>query len=93
MGPYLVTADEVKDPNNLQVRLWVNGTLMQNYNTSDMAHKNPALHRMGQLDPSAGAGRRAGAGTNHRGLNRSRTETLVELETEPLGRLACEDPR
>ena len=41
MGPYIVTADEVKDPHNLQVRLWVNGTLMQNYNTSDMAHKIP----------------------------------------------------
>ena len=41
MGPYLVTADEVTDPHNLQVRLWVNGTLMQNYNTSDMAHKIP----------------------------------------------------
>ena len=41
MGPYIVTADEVKDPDNLQVRLWVNGTLMQNYNTSDMAHKIP----------------------------------------------------
>ena len=41
MGPYLVTADEVRDPHRLQVRLWVNGTLKQNFNTSDMAHKIP----------------------------------------------------
>ena len=41
IGPYLVTADEVKDPHNIQVKLWVNGTLKQNYNTSDMAHKIP----------------------------------------------------
>ena len=41
MGPFLVTADEVKDPHNLQVRLWVNGAPMQNYHTSDMAHKIP----------------------------------------------------
>src|SRR2546428_11129246 len=30
MGPYLVTADEVRDPHRLQVRLWVNETLKQN---------------------------------------------------------------
>src|SRR4030095_4215659 len=34
MGPYIVTADEVKAPDNLQVRLWVNGTLMPKYNTT-----------------------------------------------------------
>src|SRR6185437_9551540 len=37
MGPYLVTADEINDPYRLQVQLWNNGTLMQNYHTSDMA--------------------------------------------------------
>src|SRR5262245_11247852 len=43
MGPYLVTADEIADPQNLQVRLWVNGILKQNYNTSDMPHKIPRV--------------------------------------------------
>src|ERR671930_984795 len=33
MGPYLVTADEVRDPHRLLVRLWVNQTLKQNFNT------------------------------------------------------------
>src|SRR6266568_6986383 len=41
MGPYIVTADEIADPHHLQVKLWVNGELKQNYNTSDMAHKIP----------------------------------------------------
>nr|WP_255429377.1 fumarylacetoacetate hydrolase family protein [Ramlibacter albus] len=36
MGPYLVTADEVADPGNLQNRLWVNGELKQEANTSAM---------------------------------------------------------
>jgi 2-keto-4-pentenoate hydratase/2-oxohepta-3-ene-1,7-dioic acid hydratase in catechol pathway len=87
MGPYIVTADEVKDPNNLQVRLWVNGTLMQNYNTSDMAHKIPrciewvtSIHTLEPGDVLA-------LGTNHRGLNPFQDGDLVELETEPLGRL------
>ncbi|MCM3781818.1 fumarylacetoacetate hydrolase family protein [Neobacillus mesonae] len=36
LGPYLVTADEVGDPNNLDVRCIVNGETKQSSNTSDM---------------------------------------------------------
>lgn len=36
IGPYLVTADEVGDPNNLQLKTIVNGEVRQNSNTSDM---------------------------------------------------------
>jgi 2-keto-4-pentenoate hydratase/2-oxohepta-3-ene-1,7-dioic acid hydratase in catechol pathway len=36
IGPYLVTADEVGDPQALGIRLWLNGELRQNSNTSDM---------------------------------------------------------
>ena len=49
--------------------------------------QNPPLHRMGELHSSARAGRRPGVGTNHRGLNPFQDGDLVELETEPLGRL------
>jgi 2-keto-4-pentenoate hydratase/2-oxohepta-3-ene-1,7-dioic acid hydratase in catechol pathway len=36
IGPYLVTADEVGDPQKLGLRCWVNGELRQNSNTADM---------------------------------------------------------
>jgi 2-keto-4-pentenoate hydratase/2-oxohepta-3-ene-1,7-dioic acid hydratase in catechol pathway len=36
IGPYLVTADEVSDPQNLSIKTWHNGELRQNSNTSDM---------------------------------------------------------
>jgi len=36
LGPYLVTADEIADPQNLPVSLKVNGVTRQNSNTSDM---------------------------------------------------------
>ncbi|WP_274363810.1 fumarylacetoacetate hydrolase family protein [Paenibacillus thermotolerans] len=36
LGPYLVTADEVGNPNVLQIRCIVNGEVRQNSNTSDM---------------------------------------------------------
>ncbi|MEU6946272.1 fumarylacetoacetate hydrolase family protein [Streptomyces sp. NPDC046316] len=35
LGPWLVTADEVPDPQALSLRLWVNGELKQDGNTSD----------------------------------------------------------
>ena len=36
IGPYLVTADEVPDPQKLAIRTWLNGELRQNSNTDDM---------------------------------------------------------
>jgi 2-keto-4-pentenoate hydratase/2-oxohepta-3-ene-1,7-dioic acid hydratase in catechol pathway len=36
LGPWLVTNDEVPDPQKLQIRTWVNGDLRQDGHTSDM---------------------------------------------------------
>jgi len=87
MGPYLVTADEIPDPLKLQVRLWVNGILKQNYNTSDMAHKIPRviewISSIHPLEP----GDVVATGTNHRGLSAFQNEDVIEIETEGLGRL------
>jgi 2-keto-4-pentenoate hydratase/2-oxohepta-3-ene-1,7-dioic acid hydratase in catechol pathway len=38
MGPVLVTADEIPDPQNLQIRLWNNDEPRHDFPTSDMAH-------------------------------------------------------
>lgn len=35
-GPYILTADEIPDPQTLSIRTWVNGELRQNANTSEM---------------------------------------------------------
>ncbi|MCY3630947.1 MAG: fumarylacetoacetate hydrolase family protein [Bacteroidota bacterium] len=35
LGPFLATADEIPDPNNLKLWLSVNGTMLQNSTTSD----------------------------------------------------------
>jgi len=88
LGPYLVTADEIKDPHKLQVRLWVNGVLKQNYNTDDMANKIPRIiewiSSIHDLEP----GDVIATGTNHRGLSAFMDGDTVELETDGLGRLA-----
>jgi len=39
IGPYLVTADEVGDPNQLEIKCTVNGGVRQHSNTSDMIFK------------------------------------------------------
>ena len=87
MGPYIVTADEIPDPHRLQVKLWVNGTLKQNYNTSDMAHKIPRciewVTSIHSLDP----GDVIATGTNHRGLSGFQNGDRIEIETEGLGAL------
>jgi len=87
MGPYLVTADEVPDPTCLQIRLWVNGVLKQNFNTSDMAHKIPrCIEWVSSIHPLE-PGDVLATGTNHRGLSAFQNGDQIELETDGLGRL------
>lgn len=38
MGPWLTPAAYIGDPNHLAIRLWVNGALKQNSNTSKLVH-------------------------------------------------------
>ena len=40
IGPYLVTKDEILDSSNLQINLWVNGILRQDFNTGDYIHND-----------------------------------------------------
>ena len=43
MGPYLVTADEVKDPGNLHIWCKVNGEMRQSANTNDLIFDIPTI--------------------------------------------------
>jgi len=87
IGPYLVTADEISDPHHLAVRLAVNGTVKQNFNTSDMAHKIPRCIEWVTSIHALGPGDILATGTNHRGLSGFQNGDLIELETEGLGKL------
>jgi 2-keto-4-pentenoate hydratase/2-oxohepta-3-ene-1,7-dioic acid hydratase in catechol pathway len=87
IGPYIVTADEIRDPQKLQVRLWVNGMLKQDFNTSDMAHNIPRCVEWVSTIHTLVPGDVLATGTNHRGLSALQDGDVVELETEGLGRL------
>src|SRR4029453_7011713 len=43
LGPSIVTADEIEDPNKLWVKFWNNGDLRHDYVTDDMEHMVPEL--------------------------------------------------
>ena len=43
MGPFLVTADEIKDPHNLRLWLKLNDFIMQDGNTADLIFNIPVL--------------------------------------------------
>jgi 2-keto-4-pentenoate hydratase/2-oxohepta-3-ene-1,7-dioic acid hydratase in catechol pathway len=87
IGPYIVTADEIRDPQKLRVQLWVNGQIKQDYNTDDMAHKIPRciewISGIHELEP----GDLIATGTNHRGLSAFQDGDKIDLEVEGLGRL------
>ena len=87
IGPYIVTADEIPDPQHLQIQLSNNGVLRQDFNTDDMAHNIARsiefITGIHTLEP----GDILATGTNHRGLNLFQDGDQIELETEGLGRL------
>lgn len=87
IGPYIVTADEIPDPHKLQIKLWVNGDLKQNFNTSDMAHKIPRCIEWVTSIHALEPGDLLATGTNHRGLSAFQDGDRIELETERVGRL------
>jgi 2-keto-4-pentenoate hydratase/2-oxohepta-3-ene-1,7-dioic acid hydratase in catechol pathway len=87
IGPFLVTADEIADPQKLSIKLWNNGELMQDFNTDDMAHQIPRCVEWVSSIHTLQAGDILATGTNHRGLNPFQDGDTIELETEGLGRL------
>jgi len=87
IGPYIMTADEIPDPQNLPVRLWNNGSLMHDFNTNDMAYSIVEsiafISSVHPLEP----GDIIATGTNHRGLHAVMDGDVLELEVGPLSRL------
>ncbi|WP_371479542.1 fumarylacetoacetate hydrolase family protein [Kitasatospora sp. NBC_00315] len=92
LGPWLVTADEVPDPQRLPVRAWVNGGLRQNGSTAEMIF--PVLeivryltHFM-VLEPGdvIVTGTPAGVTLGHRGTAFLQPGDVVEIEIDGLGR-------
>ncbi|MFI5475451.1 fumarylacetoacetate hydrolase family protein [Streptomyces cacaoi] len=91
LGPWLVTADEVADPQNLALRLGVNGVKRQNGHTSDMifpvAHIVSYLSQYMVLEPGdvINTGTPAGVALGLPGTPYLRPGDTVELDVDGLG--------
>lgn len=85
MGPALVTADEIEDPQDLQVRLWNNDEPRHDFPTSDMAHKIPELisemSKITTLEP----GDVIATGVNHQHIGAVQNGDVLRMEIEGLG--------
>ena len=87
LGPWIVTADEIDDPQELAVKLWVNEELKQNFNTNDMAHKIPRVVEWVSSIHDLEPGDVIATGTNHRGLSAFQDGDRIDLNIEGLGTL------
>ncbi|MFI9327461.1 fumarylacetoacetate hydrolase family protein [Kitasatospora sp. NPDC052868] len=92
LGPWLVTADEVADPQRLPLRLWVNGELRQDGSTAQMVFPVLELVRYASqfmvLEPGdvIVTGTPAGVTLGHPGAAFLAPGDIVELEIDGLGR-------
>ncbi len=80
LGPFLVTADEVPDPQSLSAKLWVGGDLRQDFSTEEMAHKIPRCVEMVSSITTLNPGDVVATGTNHQGLGPLQDGDTVEME-------------
>lgn len=91
LGPWLVTADEVGDPQQLSLKLWVNGELRQDGSTSQMIFPVLELVRYVSqfmvLEPGDViiTGTPAGVTNGHPGTPFLRPSDVIEVEVEGLG--------
>jgi len=88
MGPWIVTKEEISNPQKLQVRLWVDGQPRHNYNTDDMEHTVAELVSWGSNVATLEPGDVISCGTNHQGLGPVQDGERVEIEVEGVGRMA-----
>ena len=87
IGPYIVTPDEIGDPQSLEVRQWNNGKVTHDYNTNDMARNIAESIAYVTGNTTLDAGDVLALGTNHQGLHPLQDGDVIEQEVEGLGRL------
>ena len=87
IGPCIVTQDEIRNPNNLNVTLKNNGAVMHRYNTDDMEHRVPELIEFATNIMTLNSGDVLSCGTNHEGLGPLQDNDILELTIESIGTL------
>jgi 2-keto-4-pentenoate hydratase/2-oxohepta-3-ene-1,7-dioic acid hydratase in catechol pathway len=86
MGPCITTADEIPDPNGLNVRFWVDGVLRQDYSTEGMEYSVPEVVSWASRHLTLLPGDFICCGTNHLGLGPLQDGEYGEMEIERIGK-------
>ncbi|MEZ4523122.1 MAG: fumarylacetoacetate hydrolase family protein [Thermomicrobiales bacterium] len=87
LGPMILTADEVSDPQNLEVELSVNGELRQSYSTSDMEYSVVEVLAFLSSYMTLVPGDVLMLGTNHQGLGPVQDGDEVAMTIDGFGSL------
>jgi 2-keto-4-pentenoate hydratase/2-oxohepta-3-ene-1,7-dioic acid hydratase in catechol pathway len=90
LGPCITTKDEIGDPEQLDVKLWVSGELRPDYNTSDLAHSIAESIAWATALTPVQPGDVLFMGTNHQGLGALQHGDQVDMEIINIGRLSFE---
>ncbi len=85
LGPVILTADEVADPNKLHVRFWNDDQLRHDYVTDDMEHLVPELIEFATSIMTLNTGDVLSCGTNHEGLGPLQDGETGTIEVEGVG--------
>jgi len=86
IGPALVTADEVPDPQDLRMRLWLNGELRQDASTRDMIEGVAGLIQHASSIMTLLPGDVLSTGTPE-GVSPLKPGDVVDVEIERIGRM------
>lgn len=85
MGPALVTADEIEDPNELGIRLWVNEDLRHDFSSNSMDRFIPEMLEEVTNVVTLEPGDVVSTGTHHESLSPIHDGDTLRLEIEGLG--------
>jgi 2-keto-4-pentenoate hydratase/2-oxohepta-3-ene-1,7-dioic acid hydratase in catechol pathway len=87
VGPWILTADEVPDFTNINMKLWVNGQLRQQANTRDLIVDMPNMVAIASSASTLYPGDLIATGTPA-GVGLVKDGDLVTIEVEHVGRMA-----
>jgi 2-keto-4-pentenoate hydratase/2-oxohepta-3-ene-1,7-dioic acid hydratase in catechol pathway len=88
LGPCIVTADEIADPNALRVQSFDNGQPRQDYSTSSAHYSVPEQVEFATAVMTLHTGDVVACGTSPAGLQPLRDGDVVEAEIERVGKLS-----
>ncbi|GAA4412857.1 hypothetical protein GCM10011450_24430 [Advenella faeciporci] len=86
VGPWITTADEVTDPCNLEMKLWVNGELRQHANTRDLVLDIPGMIEMASAVMTLYPGDIIATGTPA-GVGQVKAGDIIRIAIDDLGEM------